>query len=362
MTNKDETTALPEQDPVDRARVLALLRQYGENSASYLALEKDKLWFFSSAVDGVAAYALTKRDMVVCGDPICAREDLPVFLRELRRFAKQRRLRLIFLFTLAENLPAYQRAGFGWYKSGEEAVFDLETYTMKGKRPSNARALVHQARREGLTVFEYDPDAKKDPDIEAQFDEITEQWLEAKHTSLLQFALGGIGFDEENDKRYFYAADDTGRIHGFMVFLPYKQGRGYMVDVMRRRPGCAHGTMEIIFHDAFEKLRDEGVRWGSLGIAPMANTVTEDRHTIFERLERYNFEKMNDIYGFQPLWFAKEKYGPDWEPVYLICRPKHMRLSMGYSAVSVLDTKGFSDYVNSFFDARRRKKEAERDQ
>ena len=356
----ESSPVLPSQDPADRARVLALQREYGKNSMSGLALERDKQWFFSSAVDGVAAYAISGHDMIVCGDPICAAGDLPVFLRELRRFALKSRLRIIFLFTLAENLPVYRRAGFGCYKSGEEAVFDLQSYTMQGKRPSNARALVHQARREGLTVFEYDPRAGRDEKIEAQFGEITDAWLAEKHTSLLQFALGGVGFGEESDKRYFCAADGDGRIHGFMVFLPYRRGQGYMVDVMRRRPGCAHGTMEIIFHDAFLQLRDEGVRWGSLGVAPFANTVSAERHTLFERLERYNFENMNDIYGFQPLWFAKEKYGPDWQPVYLVCRPKHMTLSMGYSAMNVLDTKGFSDYVDAFFAARERRKEAKR--
>lgn len=363
MNENQKANILPHQDPAARVHVLALLRCYAENSMSYLALEKDKLWFFSSSVDGVAAYALSGHDMVICGDPICARGDLPVFLRELRRYALRERLRLIFLSATKENLPAYRRAGFGCYKSGEEAIFDLSTYTMKGRQAANARALVNQARRAGLTVCEYCPDTAKNPAIEKQFHEITELWLAEKHTSLLQFALGGIGFDEENDKRYFYAADASGLIHGFMVFLPYRQKRGYMADVMRRRPACAHGTMEIIFCDALAKFKSEGVSWASLGIAPLANTVTKQQHTLFERLERYNFRNMNDIYGFQPLWFAKNKYGPTaWEPVYIVCRPKHMTPSMGYAAINVLDTKGFHDYVDAFLAARQRQKEARRGQ
>ena len=353
--NLKEVAGSAAQNEAQRERTLLLLRRYAENSMSYLTLERDKQCFFSESVEGVAGYALSGRDMVLCSDPICAPGDLGEFLEDLKKFAHRIHYRIIILFTLGKNLPIYRAAGFGFYKTGEEAVFDLESYNMSGGKAAKVRASVHQAARDGLTVREYAPRNGTLEEIERQFFEISDAWLKRKHTSLLKFALGGIGFHEVNDKRYFYAADRDGVIQGFMVFLPYRQGQGYLVDVMRRRPGCTHGVMELIFHDAYEKMKAEGVRYGSLGIAPFANTEVGSRDTMIERLEHYNYENMNDIYGFKPLYEAKAKYAPTaWEPAYLTCLPRHLTLSMARSALGVLDTRGFSDYVSSFFRNRRR--------
>ena len=332
-----------------RERVLGMMRKYAVNSLSYLALEPDKTWFFSKNTEGVAAYAMSGRDMIICGDPICAKADLPAFLKELKNFARHRNCHIVFLFVIGENLEIYERAGMGYYKSGEEACFDLAQYDMSGGRAAKVRASFHQAHTDGITVHEYCPLSMRNPGIEKQFAEITDAWMNEKHTSRLKFALGSVGFDYPNDKRYFYALDTQGVIQGFMVFLPYRQKQGYMVDVMRRRPACTHGVMEVIFHDAVWQMKAEGVKYASFGIAPLANTTVGSRNTVFEKIENYNFQHMNFIYGFRPLYVAKAKYAPtSWEPVYFICCPKHITLSMGYAAVSVLDTNGFSDYVDAF--------------
>jgi len=353
MTSETDRENINEQQN-DRDRVLAFLRRYAVNSISYLALESDKTWYFADSVEGVAAYTLFRRNMVICGDPVCAQDDLPDFLNELKTFARRKHYRLIFLFTIAENLPVYRKSGFGYYKGGEEAVFDLDTYDMSGGRAAKVRASFHQARHEGLTVREYCPLFCRNRALETQFGEITDSWMRMKHTSPLKFAIGGIGFDYPYDKRYFYAADAGGTIQGFMVFLPFRRKQGYMVDVMRRRPGCTHGVMELIFHDACRQMKAEGVRYMSFGIAPLANANSDGRKTIFEGAEHYVYENMNFIYGFKPLYVAKAKYAPArWEPVYLVCRPRHMTLSMWYAMVSVLDTKGFGDYVRSFLNYRK---------
>ena len=81
MHTENETPA--ERREADWLRVRSLLRKYAFNSLAYLSLEDDKQWFFSEKVDGVASYALSGHTMVVCGDPVCRHEDLPVFLREI---------------------------------------------------------------------------------------------------------------------------------------------------------------------------------------------------------------------------------------------------------------------------------------
>lgn len=334
-----------------RDLMLTLLRKYARNSLSYLDIERDKRFFFSRSVEGGAAYSISGHDMVICGDPICAKTDLPAFLLELKKYEHRHRLRVIFLFVLEENVKVYREMGFGIYKGGEEALFDLNTYSMHGGKAAKVRASFHQAKRDGLTVYEYCPNIKHETGIENDMNAITDAWLSRKHTSMLKFALGTNGFDYPCDKRYFYASDQNGVMQGFMVFNPFLGKKGYIADVMRRRPGCTHGVMELIFHDAYEKMKEEGVKYGSLGIAPLYAVTTGkgSGDSMFEKLEHFNYEKMNEIYGFRSLYEAKMKFAPtSWEPVFIACSPRHMTLSMGYSMVNVLDTKGFGDYCASF--------------
>ena len=329
MHTENETPA--ERREADWLRVRSLLRKYAFNSLAYLSLEDDKQWFFSEKVDGVASYALSGHTMVVCGDPVCRHEDLPVFLREILDYAESIHRHLIFLGTLETCLSAYREAGLGIYKSGEEAVFSVPTWSMAGGKCAKARSNYHTAVHHGLTVHEYKPYEKRDPAIEQEMKDISAQWFDEKHTSRLQFAVGSMMLDKECDKRYFYAVDGDGIMQGFHVLNPYLSGKGWIVDIMRL-------------------LKKEGAAEASFGIAPLFNTEDEPHPTAFEKGEHYVFENMNYIYGFKSLYEAKNKFNPTWKNVYIVCSPRHMSLLMDKDMCAVLDTAGFSDYVRAFAD------------
>ena len=55
-------------------RARELVKKYGQNSTSYLALEEDKNLFFGKDANGVIAYGVVGGTVVVLGDPICAQE------------------------------------------------------------------------------------------------------------------------------------------------------------------------------------------------------------------------------------------------------------------------------------------------
>ena len=332
----------------DWLRVRSLLRKYAFNSLAYLSLEDDKQWFFSQKVEGVASYAVSGHTMVVCGDPVCRPEDLPVFLEEIFDFARSIHRHLIFLFALKDHLSAYREAGFGIYKTGEEAVFSVPSWTMAGGNCAKVRSNYHTALHHGLSVAEYCPWQKRDPEIEEQMAEISAQWFQEKHTSRLQFAVGSMMLDKDCDKRYFYAMDQNHVCQGFHVLNPYLSGKGWIIDIMRRRDGCPHGVMELLFHDEMEILKQEGAEVLSFGIAPLYNTEEAPHPAHFEKEEHYVFENMNYIYGFKSLYEAKNKYHPEWRDVYLVCHPRHMSLLMDKDVCTVLDSAGFSDYVRAF--------------
>ena len=251
------------------------------------------------------------------------------------------------------HIPEYQAEGFGCFKSGEEAVFDVQSWSMQGGQCAKVRSSYHTAVNYGLTVQEYQPQAKRDENIERQIHEITDAWLAEKHTARLQFAVGSLMLDRPCDKRYFYAVDPEGVIQGINVLNPYLGGKGWIVDIMRRREGCPHGVMELLFHDIMETLKKEGASQASLGVAPFFNTDDTDHPCLIEKVEHYIYDNMNYIYGFKPLYVAKNKFHPNWKNTYVVCYPKHMSFWMEEAAFAVLDSRGFRDYVQAYLEMRR---------
>ncbi len=337
-------------------RVLKYLRKYAENSLAYLSLEPDKSWFFPEDFEGVASYAVSGHTMVICGDPICADENFTDFLKQLKNYAKVQGWNIVFLMTMEKHLDEYVAEGFGYHKSGEEAVFDVKNWSMAGGKCAKVRSSWHTAVHKGLVAKEYKPWTKREPEIEDQFKEITDKWLEGKHTARLQFAVGSLMLDKPCDKRYFYAIDPDGVVQGINVLNPYLSGKGWIVDIMRRREGCPHGVMELLFHDIMTTLKEEGVEEASLGAAPFYNTTDEPHPDFTEHAEHYVYEHMNYMYGFEALHEAKAKYNPTWKNIYVVCHPKHMSLWMDEAAFAVLDSQGFSDYVKAFLEMRKAEK------
>lgn len=344
------------QPSEDWLRVRDILRKYAENSLAYLSLEPDKKWFFADGYDGVASYAVSGHTMVVCGDPICADEHFADFLSQLKDFAATHHNHIVFLMTTEKYIDAYRAAGFGCHKCGEEAVFDAQSWSMAGGKCAKARSSWHTAVHKGLTAHEYKPWEKRDAAIEKQFVDITDKWLSGKHTARLQFAVGSLMLDKPCDKRYFYAIDQDGVIQGINVLNPYQGGRAWIVDIMRRREGSPHGVMELLFHDIMATLKAEGCTEGSLGVAPFYNTTDEAHPDLSEKAEHYIYEHMNGMYGFKSLKAAKAKFNPTWHDVYIVCHPKHLSLWMAEASFAVLDSQGFSDYVQSYLAMRQREK------
>lgn len=325
----------------ERTHVLNLVHQYGQNPMAYLALGKDKDYFFGEMVDGVLAYTVINNVLVACGDMICKAEDAIIFMGEIKRFAHKNGWKILFLDITEQFKHAYEEYGFGVIKIGEDACIRLENYDMKGKKAAKARANINHARRLGITVEEYQPSVKRNPTIEQGFHHISREWFKVKGAEL-GFMLGGLSLDNPQNRRYFYAKDDSGKPIGLVVFVPYDNGKSYMADVTRRLTDAPNGTMEVIMFDAFTKMREEGVVWGNLGLCPLANIGSED-NSVTDQLLSFIYENMNGVYGFKGLYQAKKKFAPtDWQERFIAYGPRPFGFSYAYAIIKAQNPKGIN--------------------
>lgn len=333
-----------------------LLNLYSQNPAAYLTLEEDKTLFFGEKVDGVIPYGVVRDVIVMNGDPVCAPEDFPILLEEFKQFCHKTAHKLFILNATDAFIEEYKRQGFGYVKCGEEARFNLQKYEISGKKGQKMRMNINHAKKAGVTVEEYKILEKKNPEIEKELNRISEEWLEGKKTSLLQFVLGTVGLDNPMDKRYFYARNKDGKIVAFIVFVPFMGLDGYMADVTRHGKDAPGGVMEYIIYEAFQVFKEEGIKYGSLGIAPLAG-LDEKSDNLVERLLCFVYNHLNQCYGFKDLYRAKKNYSPnEWLPSYYVYSPSVPTPEMFYAIVSIQNPSGMMDYVKSFFRSFQKKK------
>jgi phosphatidylglycerol lysyltransferase len=328
----------------DREKVRKLLKLYGDNPISYVSIEDDKKYYFGKNIEGVMAYVVEAGVAVCAGDPVCSDEDMPLIITEFINYCKQNDLEICFCHTLEKHIQLYTKFGFNNIKCGEEAMFDLEIYNLTGGKAAKIRNAINHATALGITVEEYKILEYKDRQIEEQMKDISRQWLNNKKSSELSFMLGTISFDKPMDRRYFAAYDQEGKMLGFIVFSPFAGGQGYLADVTRRKKNAPIGVMEKITIEAFRKMKLEGIKWGSLGLAPLAN-ITDDGKVTGKLLE-FTYEKLNNFYGFKSLHHYKKKYGCTvWESRYIVYYSRTFTPKIAYSIIKAHNPKGISDFI-----------------
>jgi chloride channel protein, CIC family len=110
-----------------------------------------------------------------------------------------------------------------------------------------------------------------------------------------------------------------GKLEAFAIWLPYRQGKGRCLDLMRSYPE-AKGVMDFLIVESIHLFKESNVEEVSLGNAPLAN-ADERLYGREEKAVRFLFGRLNRYYGYKSLYEFKKKYHPEWQGRYLGFQP-----------------------------------------
>ncbi len=322
-----------DSDP--RTRVRELVLRHGYNSNDFLALYDSWQYYVCDEPPGAVMYVKRGRTLIACGDPLTASENLPALLRGFVDHARGHGCRAAFLGA-SERLAAVAAGqGFGALKVGEEPFFDLADYAPRGDRAKKVRSAVNQARRSGVTTQLYRPADGLDAAIEAGARRICQAWQAGRPTGELGFGLTLEPFTAREVKRYVIARHD-GRMVGFLACSPMTARDAYYLEDVIRAPDAPNGVTELLVLTALAALRDEGVRFATLGVAPLAGVERQPygQYAVLRRALSFIRQHLNGAYHFASLNHYKRKYAPSfWEGSYLLYRPARMTPALAWSLV-----------------------------
>ena len=197
--------------------------------------------------------------------------------------------------------------GYEIFKTGQEAIFDLEYDHFKKKslkeliRRGNRGKQIEEIpfsieMRDRLRKFRYECAHGKEPQLKYLFND-----------------------EFEHFNRLFVIKDDSDFWYGAFM-LSHKEKNYAQTELILRRKHAPVGVMEALIYSIFNNLKMEDYEYWSLGGVPF--TVYED--TLFTKEGLINFigRKLRFAYNYKGLFFFKNKFNPVWIDYYFCVKPK----------------------------------------
>lgn len=295
-------------------RLDEFLKHEKGNLLTHMLYLGDKQFYWAQDGKVLIPYARSRDKLAVLGDPLGPKNKLADAIEEFQSFADRYALSVVFYQASPEYLSIYHEKGYRFFKLGEEALINLETFTFSGKKMTAFRTAKNRFERDGYT-FSVES-APYDPALIEELRKISDVWLGSRKEK--GFSLGW--FDEAYLQRSPLALlrDPEGRTVAFATLAPaYDDGQTISVDLMRHLPDTPNGTMDLLFARLIEWSKEQGYQTFNLGMAPLSSVGSSRSSLREEKLANLVFRYGGHFYGFEGLRRYKEKFFPEWQPRYL---------------------------------------------
>ena len=300
--------ALSERD----AHVLHLLAEHGDHSSAFLTFNDGTEHYIDPGIDGFVAYRTSGRHAIQLCGPVAAPADRPRLLESFELWARSRRLRVTAVQLMRADGELYARSGFTVNQFGTSYSIDLAEFTLRGTRFMKLRNKLKRSERLGVAVEELPFGARP----AAELDRIDADWLRSKGrlAKELRFMVGVRDGRGAAERRVFVARRE-GETIAYVTYSPvWGERAGWLYDLTRRRPDSPPGTVELIFHTALERLREEGVRWLHLGLTPYVGFAHENEIPGYNRVAHTIMEQMGKRAGFLYPALTQLDFKLKWAP------------------------------------------------
>ncbi len=298
-------------------RARDIVRRHGEGTLDYFALRSDKQWFFHR--DSMVAYAIYSGICLVSPDPIGPLAEQEQVWAAFRRFADNRGWVVTVMGASEHWLPIYRATGMHDIYIGDEAVVDVQEFSLAGGHMKGLRQAHHRIAKYGYSASFHDP-AHLDRQTAMQLAGLMSQGRRGEFERGFSMVLGRIFDPRDENLILCMVTGPDGNPAAMCQFVPARGIGGYSLDLMRRDHGeHPNGLIDFALVSTIEHLRDLGCQGVSLNFAALRSVlegVRGDGPT--QRVERWAIKKMSSFLQIETLWRFNAKYRPEWLPRYVV--------------------------------------------
>ncbi|MGW2766315.1 phosphatidylglycerol lysyltransferase domain-containing protein [Streptomyces sp. NPDC001275] len=318
----------------DERRLRELLERHGErDSLGYFALRRDKSVFWSPTGKAAVAYRVLGGVSLASGDPLGDPEAWPGAIEGWLAEARAHGWSPAVMGAGEEAGTVYARHGLDALELGDEAVVEVDGFTLEGRAMRTVRQAYNRVGRAGYSVR-----VRRHEDIPA--DEMAylvdraDDWRDGPTERGFSMALGRLGDPRDGQCVMLECHDAGGELRALLSFVPWGP-HGLSLDVMRRDRHAGNGLMEFMVLDLLRRAREIGITQVSLNFAVF--------RSVFERGARLGagpvLRLWRSLLGLFSRWWqieslyrANAKYRPIWEPRFLLFEKSADLLRIGLAA------------------------------
>jgi lysyl-tRNA synthetase class 2 len=299
-----------------RRAAVELVRSHGDDTLSFFKLRDDKHYLFSPDRRAFAGYRVENGVMLVSGDPVGSADALPSLARELRAFADVRGLKLAVLGASGRALPLWEGRRTRSFYIGDEAVVEVDRFSLEGRPIRKVRQSVTRMRKAGFDASLHELGELGESTL-CELERVSEQWRQGDPERGFSMAMDTLRGAHLHDSLVLVARDGEGAVRGFLHFVPVYGRDAVSLSFMRRDLDTPNGLTEFMVARAMELLRERGIREASLNFAAFARLMHSPSGPV-ERLLGRLAALFNPYFQIESLYRFNAKFFPRWEPRYLV--------------------------------------------
>jgi len=302
--------------PQARARASVILDAHGRSALDFFKVWPDKSYFFPASGDCFIAYSVGANLAVALGDPVGPEDKIEPAVREFKAFCSGNDWGTAFHQTLSDFLPLYEKLGFRRFKIGDDAIVELEKFSLEGRPMRELRHSAHKMEKQGIRIQRWE--APVPNGVLQQIKAVSDEWLGIAGRRERRFTLGLFEWDYVKSTPVVAAIDAEGQVLAFVnVIRSYRKGEA-TVDLMRHAKSAPNGIMDYLFVEVFGQFKEQGFARFNMGMAPMSGFQEGEKATIEEHAIHSFMQRMGFLFSFKGLRAYKAKFATQWEPRYVI--------------------------------------------
>jgi lysyl-tRNA synthetase class 2 len=310
--------AAPKAWPAASVRRLAVevVREHGQDTLSFFKLRPDKHYYFNEDRTAFVAYRVEAGTLLLSGDPVGPAEAFGDLLLQVRGFARSHGLKLAAVGVSEKLVKVYDELGLQALYIGDEAIVELQKFTLEGRPIRKVRQSVSRLTKAGFTA-ELRTLATLDRATLADIERVIELGRQGRPERGFSMAMDSIRGDCEQDTVLVLARDEAGVIRGVLHFVPCYGRPAVSLSMMRRDPRTPNGLTEFLVVRAIELLRERGIEEMSLNFATGARFMHAPKGRVEAGLGRL-CHRLDRFFQIESLYRFNVKFFPRWDTRYLV--------------------------------------------
>ncbi|MNE12587.1 Phosphatidylglycerol lysyltransferase [compost metagenome] len=295
-------------------RAQQLLDEFGQSPMDFFKLAKDKVLFFSEISEGFTAYRLANEFAIVLDEPVCEQGDKEELVEEFDRYCYANGLKAIYYRVDENSLVHFSSLRKQKITIGQEAVLELETFTLEGKDRKSLRNGLNAIQKKGFTTA-----VLKAPQQLETLDElkaISDEWLREFDKKEMVFSQGMFSAETLVEQDIIVLKNDSDKIVAFLNIIPDYAKDECTYDMIRKSLEAPGGSMDALIVEMISYAKAQNYSYLNMGMVPMTGLETTDSPA--EKIMKFASTRLGNFKHYHSLRDFKEKYATFWENKYLI--------------------------------------------